>query len=333
MGKDPAFLFYPNDWIGGTMGMTFEEKGCYMELLMLQFNNGRFTKKQAERVLNESFKSVWENIRNKFLTDGNVFWNKRLEEEKEKRIQYTESRRISRTKSHEDNVRIYLLKDNDSGYIKIGSSVNPLRRYNEITNQTISVIGSSESRNYDLIWYSGVVKRSKETELHNYFKMKNIQGEWYDLKITDIDMIQRTLPRTENEDENINENKNKKRGEFEGGNRTRFTDNFESFFYEYHKITELGEADKEEAYLAWKDLSQDEQLKAMKKIVDYFNWADRNYLKMAKNYLKHKAFNNDFSKPQKYSDESISYTETIRRQLIKQMAKKGLDVDGNPLKK
>jgi len=38
MAKDPAFLFYPNDYIGGTMGMTFEEKGAYIELLMLQFN-------------------------------------------------------------------------------------------------------------------------------------------------------------------------------------------------------------------------------------------------------------------------------------------------------
>lgn len=24
MAKDPAFLFYPNDWLGGTMGMTFD---------------------------------------------------------------------------------------------------------------------------------------------------------------------------------------------------------------------------------------------------------------------------------------------------------------------
>ena len=35
MAKDPAFLFYPGDWIGGTMGMTFEEKGAYMEILMM----------------------------------------------------------------------------------------------------------------------------------------------------------------------------------------------------------------------------------------------------------------------------------------------------------
>jgi uncharacterized protein YdaU (DUF1376 family) len=43
MAKDPAFLFYPNDWIGGTMGMTFEEKGAYMEILMMQFNRGHMT--------------------------------------------------------------------------------------------------------------------------------------------------------------------------------------------------------------------------------------------------------------------------------------------------
>ena len=40
MSKDPAFLFYPADYIIGTMGMSFEEKGAYMELLMMQFSRG-----------------------------------------------------------------------------------------------------------------------------------------------------------------------------------------------------------------------------------------------------------------------------------------------------
>ena len=43
MAKDPAFLFYPNDWLGGTIGMSFEEKGAYMELLIAQFNLGHMT--------------------------------------------------------------------------------------------------------------------------------------------------------------------------------------------------------------------------------------------------------------------------------------------------
>lgn len=39
MAKDPAFLFYPGDWLGGTMGMSLTQKGAYFHLLMVQFNN------------------------------------------------------------------------------------------------------------------------------------------------------------------------------------------------------------------------------------------------------------------------------------------------------
>ncbi|MHA2039809.1 MAG: hypothetical protein ACW98X_25615, partial [Promethearchaeota archaeon] len=40
MAKDPAFLFYPGDWLGGTMLFSRAHKGAYMDLLMAQFNNG-----------------------------------------------------------------------------------------------------------------------------------------------------------------------------------------------------------------------------------------------------------------------------------------------------
>ena len=43
MSKDPAFLFYPGDWLGGTMLMTRHHKGAYMDLLMAQYNNGHMT--------------------------------------------------------------------------------------------------------------------------------------------------------------------------------------------------------------------------------------------------------------------------------------------------
>lgn len=93
--KDPAFLFYPGDWLGGTMGMTLEEKGAYLELLMLQFNNGKFTEAYAERMIGIRFTQIWEILKNKFNTDGIYFWNKRLGFEIEKRKNYCESRRQS----------------------------------------------------------------------------------------------------------------------------------------------------------------------------------------------------------------------------------------------
>ena len=95
MGKDPAFLFYPGDWMGGTMGMTFEEKGCYLELLMMQFNNGKFTEQQVKQVLSVCFPHAWPTLKHKFQTDGTYYWNERLQIEIEKRSKFIESRRLS----------------------------------------------------------------------------------------------------------------------------------------------------------------------------------------------------------------------------------------------
>lgn len=89
MAKDPAFLFYPNDWLGGTMGMTFEQKGAYMELLMLQFNRGHMT----EHMIGQTVGCLWDDLKDKFIKDDNGCWyNLRLQEEKIKRKLYVDSR-------------------------------------------------------------------------------------------------------------------------------------------------------------------------------------------------------------------------------------------------
>lgn len=94
MAKDPAFLFYPNDYLGGTMGMTFEEKGAYIELLMMQFNRGHMT----EHMIIHMIGNLWESIKIKFIKDDAGLWyNRRLEEEQLKRSEYSESRRKNRT--------------------------------------------------------------------------------------------------------------------------------------------------------------------------------------------------------------------------------------------
>jgi len=93
MAKDPAFLFYPGDWLGGTMYLTHLEKGCYIDLLMLQFNKGKFTLAQAKHMLSGSFDLAWANISDKFIQQDGLYWNERLQEEKEKRSKFSESRR------------------------------------------------------------------------------------------------------------------------------------------------------------------------------------------------------------------------------------------------
>jgi uncharacterized protein YdaU (DUF1376 family) len=90
MAKDPAFLFYPGDYVSGTMGMTFEEKGAYMDLLMLQFNRGHMNTHMIQHTIGH----LWEQVKCKFIQDNEGLWyNVRLDVEKDKRKTFTESRR------------------------------------------------------------------------------------------------------------------------------------------------------------------------------------------------------------------------------------------------
>ena len=93
MAKDPAFLFYPGDWMGGTMTMTRHLKGCYMDLLIAQFNNGPLSLETIKTVLGTD-QASWTVLSKKFKQDseGN-FFNEKLATEINKRIQFSNSRR------------------------------------------------------------------------------------------------------------------------------------------------------------------------------------------------------------------------------------------------
>jgi hypothetical protein len=92
MAKDPAFLFYSQDFFTGTATMSFEDKGKYIHLLCLMHQQGRL-KEETIRFL---VGSVSDNLKNKFSVDEDGFWfNKRLEDESEKRNKFTESRRAN----------------------------------------------------------------------------------------------------------------------------------------------------------------------------------------------------------------------------------------------
>ena len=84
MSKDPAFLFFPGDWLGGTMALTRHHKGAYMDLLMAQFNNGHMNIEEIKTILGQDFETMWESVlKKKFIQDDKgLFFNKRLDEEK-----------------------------------------------------------------------------------------------------------------------------------------------------------------------------------------------------------------------------------------------------------
>lgn len=98
--KDPAFLFYPGDWLGGTIGMTFEEKGAYLELLMVQFNRGHMTDHMCGQVVGH----LWDKVKCKFKQDSEGLWfNERLDIEKQRRKRFVESRKNNKEGKNQFN--------------------------------------------------------------------------------------------------------------------------------------------------------------------------------------------------------------------------------------
>lgn len=111
----------------GTMGFTIEQHGAYIFCIILQFNTGHFTEAQAIGVVGKT----WDSIKHKFSTDKNgLFFNKRLEEEKEKRIKYTESR--SKNRKHMNHIcKTYVqhMEDEDEDEDRdINDSKNSLKK-------------------------------------------------------------------------------------------------------------------------------------------------------------------------------------------------------------
>jgi len=93
MAKDPAFLFYPNDFTTGTQFFSNEQVGIYIRLLCAQHQHGRLNEKDMIKICGTYDNDVFS----KFIKDENGKWyNQRLEDEMVKRKQYSDSRRNNR---------------------------------------------------------------------------------------------------------------------------------------------------------------------------------------------------------------------------------------------
>jgi len=104
MGKDPAVLWYFNDWAGGTSTLSRFLKGCYIDLLYAQFNSGHLSLDEIKTVLGSDFGAAWPTIQKKFVKDDNgLYYNERLVFELDKRKSYTKSRRKNLMGDHMEN--------------------------------------------------------------------------------------------------------------------------------------------------------------------------------------------------------------------------------------
>jgi len=101
--KDPAFLFYSQDFIVGVQTLNWEDRGKYITLLAQMHQQGRLTEESICFMIG----TISDALRSKFSIDQDGRWyNERLENETNRRNKYTESRR-NNAKSKKTSVKAY----------------------------------------------------------------------------------------------------------------------------------------------------------------------------------------------------------------------------------
>jgi uncharacterized protein YdaU (DUF1376 family) len=93
-GRAPAFQFYADDFLAGTMTMTNEERGAYISLLCLQWSKGFVTELDIQRMCLGMPTHCQSICQSKFEAgDDGHYRNKRLEKERAKQKERSEKQR------------------------------------------------------------------------------------------------------------------------------------------------------------------------------------------------------------------------------------------------
>jgi len=90
MAKDPAVLLYTQDFLVGTITMSYEQRGKYITLLCLQHQKSKLTLKDLQSILTDEDYEIAEKFPKQ--PDG-FYYNQRMYEEAIKRKNYSESRK------------------------------------------------------------------------------------------------------------------------------------------------------------------------------------------------------------------------------------------------
>jgi len=89
MAEKPAFLFYAQDFLVGTLALPMDDRGKYITLLCYMHEHGRMTPDMVMQLIGE----VSKPLRTKFKTDEAGLWfNERLEKEIKERQRFIESK-------------------------------------------------------------------------------------------------------------------------------------------------------------------------------------------------------------------------------------------------
>ena len=183
--KDPAFLFYPSDFLTGVADLTFEERGQYITLLCLHHQKGRLSQKMITLCCGNATADVMA----KFSQDEQgLYFNLRLEAEILKRSQHSEKQREraingwkkrKEDESHGIATAMPLVNRNENRNRDISKDKNKVEKLkNEIPN-ILEFLNYTEEQFYK----SGLNEKYNFSEIEPQVRLKYsawIENNWHD---------------------------------------------------------------------------------------------------------------------------------------------------------
>jgi len=140
MTKDPAFLFYSNDFMSLISDLDMKERGQIITMFCLQHQKGHLSK----RIIKLNIGKVSKNVLNKFETDEeDNYYNKWLEELIIKRKQHSEKQKNNIKKRYENATK--KLPNDYQNSTKTTTKKLPLENENENEIENINKLYVSSS--------------------------------------------------------------------------------------------------------------------------------------------------------------------------------------------
>lgn len=176
MGKDPAFLFYSQDFYTGVATLSWEDRGKYISVLCLMHQQGRM----SEETIRFLVGSISVSLKAKFRIDENGLWySRRLELEAQKRNTFTESRR------NNGNLGGRPKKEKPTGKPKRNHKHNHMGNHmgNEdeivIENKNDNAIRPFDSKKFNTAWnswltYRREIKKPYRSAMSEQAALKNL---------------------------------------------------------------------------------------------------------------------------------------------------------------
>ena len=170
--KAPAFQLYAQDFLTGVMDLTMEERGLYITLLCKQWSvndtNG-IPKKRLRLFLGYDWENLPEMVKDKFIDNGDYFYNKRLLKIVLNQNEFREKQRLNGLKGGRPKTQ---KKAKESSSMKIEDRSKKIEEEKEV------VVYPYNSKQFLNTWSNWKIYKAKEFK----FNYRTLQSEQSALK-------------------------------------------------------------------------------------------------------------------------------------------------------